>query len=377
MLNAEACKAVFESDGEALSGLDASASTRLPALIGESPEIRAVLAVVDRIAARDLTVLVTGETGTGKELVGRILHERGARRLGPFVRVNCGAIPPTLAESELFGHVRGAFTGAHASRKGFFAMAHGGTLLLDEVEALPREVQPKVLRALERGEIQTVGSDTIQHVDVRVVACTNIDLPRMVADGGFRADLYYRLAVVELKLPPLRNRTGDIRLLAQHFAAAAARRFGTGARELSSALIAVLESLPWPGNVRQLEHAITSMVALSDQRTLDVHLLDANIALRQTLLMQAVTDEASCTDASSEPTPPSPSTTPSHGRPTLRERMDAIERSIIAQELAACGDNRSEAARRLGVRRTTLLDRMRRLGLRADAAAKPCEPIQP
>ncbi len=317
-------------------------------LVGQSEAIRSVLQVVERVAPRDLPVLITGETGTGKELVARLLHETSRRRSGPFVRVNCGAIPATLAESELFGHQRGAFTGAHRSHRGYFGLADGGTLLLDEVEALPREIQPKVLRALEGGEIQTVGRGRPRVVDVRVVACSNVDLEAGSNEGWFRADLYYRLAVVTVELPPLRARTEDIAPLAEHFARAAAQRFGVGPVTLTAGLLAALRAMPWPGNARQLQHVITSMVALSDSGVLDETMLPSRTAPAAPLPVTEV----------DEPAPGS-----------LPERMAVIERRLIADALRACGENRSEAARRLGVRRTTLLDRMRRLGLRGDGRA--------
>jgi DNA-binding NtrC family response regulator len=311
-------------------------------MVGSSAPIRRVLALVHKLAPRDLTVLITGETGTGKELVARLLHEKSARRREPFVRVNCGAIPASLAESELFGHERGSFTGAMRSRRGYFGMADGGTLLLDEVESLPPDTQPKVLRALEEGEIQTVGSGLASHVDVRVVACTNMDLEEGIAAGWFRADLYYRLAVVRIDAPPLRDRREDIAALANHFAQAAGVRFGIGAVTLTEAAVSALEDMPWPGNVRQLENLVTSMVALADGAELD-----------ETALRGGPRPALHPGEQMERPS----------GAASLQEQMDAVERRIIQEALASCMDNRSEAARRLKVSRTTMLDRMRKLGL--------------
>ncbi len=319
------------------------------AIVGSSPQVQRMLDVVDRLAARDLTVLVTGETGTGKELVARRLHARSGRRNGPFVRVNCGAIPASLAESELFGHERGSFTGALRSHRGYFGRAHGGTLQLDEVEALPLEIQPKVLRALEVGEIQTVGSGVATRVDVRVVACTNTDLQAGIAAGWFRADLYYRLAVARIDVPPLRDRLEDIPELASHFVREAARRFGVGAVRLTGGALAALGAMSWPGNVRQLEHMITSMVALGDGADLD----------ETSLSREGVGDRESAGQAGEGGAPRS-----------LQERLEAVERSIICEALASCGNNRSQAARVLGMRRTTLLDRMARLGLRERGSSR-------
>jgi len=217
--------------------------------------------------------------------------------------------------------------------------------LLDEVEALPAEVQPKVLRTLADGEIQTVGQGGTRQVDVRVVACTNSRLEEGVKSGWFRADLYFRLAVVGIDIPPLRCRREDIAALAEHFARLASERFGLGPVSLTPALISALEAMPWPGNVRQLEHTITAMVALADGDIVD-----------ESLLPNKSNTGHACPAAMPIPDPAS----------TLHERMDQIERRLILEALAACGDNRSQAARKLGMRRTTLLDRMRRLGLRDD-----------
>lgn len=334
---------IDDSISVAQQGQGASCPDDAGGIVGSSPQIRRLLDVVDRLAARDLTVLVTGETGTGKELVARRLHARSSRRSGPFVRVNCGAIPASLAESELFGHERGSFTGASRSHRGYFGRAHGGTLQLDEVEALPLEIQPKVLRALEAGEIQTVGSGAATRVDVRVVACTNTDLQAGIAAGWFRADLYYRLAVARIDVPPLRDRLGDIPELATHFVREASKRFGVGTVRLTAGVLAALEAMSWPGNVRQLEHMITSMVALGDGTDLD----------EASLPRERLTEREPVGRAGEGAAPRS-----------LQERMDAVERSIIWEALTSCGNNRSQAARLLGMRRTTLLDRMARLGLR-------------
>lgn len=322
-----------------------AASTRM---VGSSLPMRRLLGVVHRLAARDLNVLITGETGTGKELVARLLHEQSGRSGGPFVRVNCGAIPPALAESELFGHERGSFTGAMRAHRGYFGMADGGTLQLDEVEALPLETQPKVLRALEDGEIQTVGRGGAGRVEVRVIACTNTDLEAGIAAGWFRADLFYRLAVARIAVPPLRERRDDVAALASHFARAAGVRFGIGRVTLTAGLLSALEAMPWPGNVRQLEHVVTSMVALADGAVID-----------ETALPQGASRKAEL--------PPQGDPCPGGG--SLRQQMEAVERRIIREALASCKDNRSETARLLSVSRSTLLDRMRKLGLRGEAVA--------
>ncbi|HVV85568.1 MAG TPA: sigma-54 dependent transcriptional regulator, partial [Kofleriaceae bacterium] len=232
-------------------------------IIAGTPSMRRLLDATTRVAARDVTVLVRGETGTGKELVAALLHAQSPRAGKPLVRFNCAAIPTELAEAELFGHARGAFTGATSARSGFFAEAHGGTLVLDEVAELPLQVQAKLLRALQEGEIQPVGSGRVEKVDVRVVAATHRDLLAEVAAGRFREDLYYRLAVVELLVPPLRDRQGDIPALAAELTRHYADKFGTGALVLEPALVDALAAAPWPGNVRQLENTIARLAALA------------------------------------------------------------------------------------------------------------------
>jgi DNA-binding NtrC family response regulator len=328
-------------------------------LIAESAPMRRLVAEIARVAPRDVTVLVRGETGTGKELVASLLHARSRRRSGPLVRVNCAAIPAELAEAELFGHARGAFTGAVAARRGYFAEADGGTLVLDELGELPLPLQAKLLRALQNGEIQPVGSARIERVDVRVVASTNRDLQAEARAGRFREDLYYRLAVVELVVPPLREHRDDIPALAAAFARRYTTRFGIDGLRLSPALVARLRDADWPGNVRQLENAVARMVALAPGGELD--------------------PEAFVPDA---PPPPDPGADDggledagvlrpagaeaSHdpgARSSLREQLDAVERSLILAMLATTRGNRSEAARRLRVGRTCFLARLKKHGL--------------
>jgi two-component system response regulator AtoC len=307
-------------------------------LVGDSPVMRSLLARVERIAPRDVTVHVRGETGTGKELVASLVHALSDRRSGPFVRFNAAAIPAELAEAELFGHTRGAFTGAHEARPGYFARADGGTLVLDEIGDLSPGIQAALLRAVENREIQPVGAAQPRRVDVRLVTCTHRDLRADVAAGRFREDLYYRLAVVELEVPPLRARTGDIAALARAFAARFAERFGLEDVRLSDALVEQLRARPWPGNVRELENAIARLVAESDGGVLD-----------------AMPD---ATPAVAAPATPAPD-----GELPFRVQVAAFERDLITRAMTAAGGNRAEAARRLGLSRVTLLDRMKRLGL--------------
>src|SRR2546430_7661133 len=232
-------------------------------IVGDSAVMRRLTDAVARVGPRDITVLVRGETGTGKELVAALGHAESRRAKAPLVRFNCAAIPGELAEAELFGHTRGAFTGATQARRGFFAEADGGTLVLDEVSELPLPVQAKLLRALQEGEIQPVGAGRIEHVDVRVIACTNRDLAADARDGRFREDLYYRLAVVELRVPPLHEHREDIPALAMEFARRYAERFGMQDVRFQPELLDSLQRLEWPGNVRQLENAVARIVALS------------------------------------------------------------------------------------------------------------------
>ncbi len=312
--------------------------------IGDTPPMRRLLDAVGRVAGKDVTVLVRGETGTGKELVSAMLHAQSRRAAGPLVRFNCAAIPPELAEAELFGHVRGAFTGAVQARRGFFAEASGGTLVLDEIGELPPGIQAKLLRALQDGEIQPVGAARVEKVDVRVIASTNRDLRAEVAAGRFREDLYYRIAVVELEVPPLRDHRDDIPALAAEFARRYAARFGMEGIRLAPALVERLRAADWPGNVRQLENAVARMVALSGGAEIAPGAFDERPAPAQ--------GEEAASSAGLE----------AEGA-TLKEQLEALERSVITRTMAATGGNQSEAARRLGVSRTAFIDRLRKYGL--------------
>ena len=240
-------------------------------IIGQSAAIRSVFRLVEGVAAASSTVLILGESGTGKELVARAIHRRSARASRQFVAVNCSSIPDTLIESELFGHVKGAFTNASNSRAGLFEIADKGTLFLDEVGDLSLAAQVKLLRALQEGEIKRVGSNDVRTVDVRVVAATNVDLRQKIDAGRFREDLFYRLNVIALELPPLRERRDDIPLLSQHFLRKFARKSGKDLRRLSPEAINALSAYAWPGNVRQLENAIERAVVLArgDEITTD------------------------------------------------------------------------------------------------------------
>ncbi len=307
-------------------------------MIAESAPMRRLLDAVERLAEKDVTVLVRGETGTGKELVAALLHAHSRRAKRPLVRFNSAAIPGELAEAELFGHARGAFTGAQGARRGFFAEADGGTLVLDEVGELPTGVQAKLLRALQDGEIQPVGSGRVERVDVRVIASTNRDLAAEAKAGRFREDLYYRLAVVELVVPPLRERREDIPALAEELARRTGEKFGLDDLRLSPELVARFTAADWPGNVRQLENTIARLAALSPGGTLEA--------------------------SSFAPEPPAAA-----DGLTLREQTEAFERNLIARALSETFGNQSEAARRLGTSRVTLIDKMKKYGLGRSSAS--------
>jgi two-component system response regulator AtoC len=300
-------------------------------IVGRSPKFAAVVDEATRVAARDVTVLIRGETGTGKELLATLIHAASSRASGPLIRFNCAAIAPELADAELFGHTRGAFTGAVHARRGFVQEAHRGTLVLDEVGELPLSLQAKLLRVVQGGEVQPVGASRVEKVDVRVVACTHRDL----RTPGFREDLYYRLAVVELVIPPLRERREDLPLLIEEFRGRYARRFGLGDVCFTDALVQALCSRGWPGNVRELENAIARILALATSDVIDVD------AIARLTSEQGV-----------DPAAP------------LRDQVASFERGILVRTLEATGWNQSEAARRLGVTRVTLIDKMKRHALK-------------
>ena len=318
-------------------------------IVGDSAPMRRLLDAVARVGPKDITVLVRGETGTGKELIASLIHAESRRAAGPLVRFNCAAIPGDLAEAELFGHARGAFTGATQARRGFFAEADGGTLVLDEVGELPLPVQAKLLRALQEGEIQPVGAGRVERVDVRVVACTNRDLAAEARARRFREDLYYRLAVVELLVPPLHEHREDIPALAGQFVRRYAERFGMDGVRLAPELVDALQRADWPGNVRQLENAVARMVALGGGGEIGVQALTGTAFL--------------ATESNAETLP--------DGTLSLREQIDALERSVIARTLAAVSGNQSEAARRLGLSRGSLIDRLKKYGFAGGATDSP------
>ncbi len=303
-------------------------------IVGTSAAFRRVIDEARKIGRRDVTVLVRGETGTGKELVASVLHAASARRDRPCVRFNCAALAEGLAEAELFGHEKGAFTGATGSRLGYFRQADRGTLVLDEIGELPLTLQSKLLRVLQEGEVQPIGAQRVEKVDVRVVACTHRDLRAEVEAGRFREDLFYRIAVVEIGLPPLRDRTEDIPALVDAFVEKWSARFDLEGVTFAPALVSALAARSWPGNVRELENAVARLLALAEPG-------------------EEVGIDALAADAPR----------PSEGG-SLREQMATYERGLVERMLATTKGNQSEAARRLGVSRMTLIEKMKRYGIR-------------
>ena len=308
----------------------------LPGLIAQSPAMQAVLDLVERVAPTDATLLIQGESGTGKEVIAKAVHHASARAARPFVAVNCGAVPETLLESELFGYMRGAFTGAAAAKPGLFEEADGGTLLLDEIAEMPASLQVKLLRALQSGEVRRLGATQSMTIDVRVIAATHGDLAALIGEGRFREDLYYRLNVIQIVLPPLRDRREDIPALAAHFLARAAGKLGRE-RRLSPPALERLLRYPWPGNVRELENAVERAAILSRSDRVEPDDLPPHVSAGLQL-------------------------GPSPALPRQISLADA-ERAHILQTLERFGRNHSGAAEALGIGRTTLWRKLKEYGI--------------
>jgi len=320
-------------------------------VIGQSAPMQHVFSSLELVSPMNSTVLIHGETGTGKELIARTIHYNSPRRDHHFVAFNAAAIPEGLAEAELFGHVKGAFTGAASARVGRFELAHKGTLFIDEVSSMTLSLQAKLLRALQEREVERVGESRPFKFDIRVVAATNVDLRKLVKEGTFREDLFYRLNVVPITLPPLRSRREDIALLANHFVQKSCKHNGVPARALNQAALRVLMDYPWPGNIRQLENAIEHAVAVSGaEREIGPHMLPEDVRSPGRSAMLA------------------PVTIPDEGL-DFSAVMTQLERELITRGLEKTGGNKRQAARLLNLSRTTLIDKLQRLGGGVDSSA--------
>ncbi len=313
-------------------------------IIAESPAMKRVMDVVARVAPKDVTVLLTGESGSGKDVLAMVLHAHSRRADKPLVRFNAAAIPSELAEAELFGHTKGAFTGAQAARLGYFQQAHKGTLFIDEIGELPLGMQAKVLRVIQSGEVQQVGGRP-EIVDVRLIAATNRDLTAEVKSGRFREDLFYRLNVVPIRVPPLRERPEDVEPLVRTFVFRYADRYGMSGVEVEPSLVEALRVHPWPGNVRELENSVARLLALAP---------DERITLA---LWRSIADGPAASSVA-----PLATGDPGPGHP-LRARVEAFERTLIAEAFEIAARNQSETARRLGVSRPALIEKLHKYGL--------------
>jgi len=332
-------RAVFVSElkkENRLAPADVSAEHAFEGIIGNSPAMRNVFDAITKVSAVNAPVLLLGESGTGKEMAARAIHLRSPRKALPFIPINCGAIPETLLESELFGHEKGSFTGAHAQRKGLVETAEGGTLFLDEIGEMPPALQVKLLRFLQEKKIERIGGRTSINVDVRIIAATNQDLQKTIATGGFREDLYFRLAVVNITMPKLSERPGDIRLLAESFLQQFAKDHARPASKFTQAAMRSLEHFSWPGNVRELNNRIRRAFIMHEGHSIhpkDLELKDEGI--------------------------------PEVGK-SLKEARDEVEKNMIVEALARNQNKISHTANDLGVSRPTLYELMSKHGLRGE-----------
>jgi DNA-binding NtrC family response regulator len=321
-------------------------------IVGRSPKMRQIYDLITRVADTNATILINGESGVGKELIARAIHQQSQRRLNPFVAVNCAAISEHLVESELFGHERGAFTGAIEMHRGKFELAHTGTLFLDEVGSLRLDLQAKLLRVLQEREFERVGGGKTIRTDVRIVAASNQDLKQMAAERTFREDLFYRLNVIPVHVPPLRDRREDIPLLVNHFLRKYNKDFGRQVQGITSEALALLTHYHWPGNVRELENVIERLVVLSRHRILDIEDMPLDLKSVQGQLAHDLFTTGA----------------------DLRQAKAEFERHYIVQTLERCGWNQTEAAKRLGIHRNTLLTKMDMLQIRSTASAESSMP---
>jgi DNA-binding NtrC family response regulator len=319
---------------------DPAPSAGFAGMVGRHPEMQRIYDLIAQVAATPATVLITGESGTGKELIARAIHHQSDRRVAPFVAVNVAAIPDTLLESELFGHERGAFTGAHARKLGRFELAHGGTVFLDEIGSLRLDLQAKLLRVLQEREVERLGGTRPVPVDVRILAATNVNLRQAVRERAFREDLFYRLNVVPIHVPPLRERRDDIARLARHFVRKIARESRRDVHDISSGALDALTRYGWPGNVRELENVIHRAVVLARGTVIQLQDVPLDVAMPETTRLEEAT------------------ATP------LREACDHFERQYVVRVLERVHWNVSRAARLLGVHRNTILAKLAGWGVR-------------
>ncbi|MGE0040561.1 MAG: sigma-54 interaction domain-containing protein [Vicinamibacterales bacterium] len=316
-------------------------------VVGRSPRMRAVFDYIRVIADSDSNVLITGETGTGKEMVANLIHQSSSRRPKPFVPVSCAIFSENLIESELFGHERGAFTGAIKDRPGRYELAHGGTLFLDDIDDVPLSMQVKLLRVLQNRVVERVGGTREIPVDVRTITGSKRDLRQMVADGTFREDLYYRLNVIPIALPPLRDRREDIPILAEHFVKRYFRMRGEGARPMSPGVMQAFLRYPWPGNVRELENACERIAQTCNCDTVKIGCVPVSVLFHKHAEEHAPIVET-------------------HGHPSsvaLDDRLKEVEQNLISWALKVTAGNKSKAAELLQIKRSTLGDRIKKLGL--------------
>lgn len=349
-------------------------------LVGDSAEMQAIFDVIATVADTPTTVLITGESGTGKELVAKALHEASSRRTGPFIKINCAAIPKTLMESELFGYEKGAFTGATSSKPGRFELADGGTLFLDEIGEIPVEMQVKLLRAIQESEFERVGGLKTIKVDVRLITATNRDLEQEIARGAFREDLYYRLAVVPLQIPPLRKRRGDIPLLVRHIIRKFNERLKKNVHGVSDAALVALEAHSWPGNIRELENVLERTLLFGKSEVIDRTDLPDELGTQSPHPTQPPPFHASATAAASAAAAGTAGDNSDHdesdGEPVgevsqeaslkeiVRAETSRVERELIVKALDETGGNVTQAAKLLKISRKSLQMKMKEFGLR-------------
>jgi anaerobic nitric oxide reductase transcription regulator len=351
----ETVELLAEQRGRVVKELTRGLSPSESQMLGVSPAMESVREEIDAVASTEFPVLILGETGVGKELAARAIHDRSRRREAPFIQVNCAALPEGVIESELFGHLRGAFTGAVANRPGKFELADGGTLFLDEIGELPLSAQAKLLRVLQEGEVQRVGADKPLRVNARILTATNRELAHEVAQGRFRADLYHRLDVFPLRVPPLRERRGDIAILAGFFLDRYRAQLGLSKVVLTAEAIAMLEAGDWPGNIRELDHVLARAVLRAHMRTPR----GQPIEIDESELDPAAAPVRKTVDITRD----SLARKVARGQVSLRGALEELKRAAVAQTLEETGGNWAEAARRLGMDRGNLHHMARRLGV--------------